>query len=192
MEKYNFYLNQYKDQKDQIKKDMAERIRLMKDSEKLAQRVQKVVADFNGKVYNKRLDDALFKLEEEKNASIAAAGGANRVGIYAKRAQRSSDRQWVLEIRIDNRPQAYRYDNKVQYFITVDLTDYTNGRIKAETFRPEDNNASSLEDYQAAHDQADTAEQVLADTLKAIQAFNALPFYLRSQIQLPYIYSHKQ
>ena len=181
-----FYLNQYNQQKDAIKTDLAKRLELTRENEKIALQIKDVIKRFDGKVYNKRFDDQLNTIAAEYNRDHAT-----QIYINVKRDQEYDTKQYIIQIEIQHFLQRYNYNDYVHHTIRASLTDYTNGRIKAETTREPSWNEANKNELQKAFDQIDTTSEKLCQMLEAVEVFNAIPLHLRNKIQLPYIYSHK-
>lgn len=191
MERYANYLNEYKDKRDQLKKRFAYDLSLYTKCERLAEAggaIDRIVKAFDGKVYNKRFDDQLKAIADRRNEALQPHQLAGRTFIAAKRQKRYSDGKWVLEIEIRILTGRAGYTDYVSYWLTVELTDYERGRIMADTYQVEPVNQRNRDDLTQALAQVDPAADVLANLLRAIEAFeNATNYNVRRHIRLPYI-----
>lgn len=190
MEKYDYLLNEYKDKRDRIKADAQTRIGLYSQNDDIADWLKKTVQAYNGKVFNKRLTDQFKAIQDKVNANLEAARAQNRVYIKATREKRYSDSKWVLQIEIQNRPQAQNYIDYESTFIEIELTDYTNGRVLAESWYYPPVNQSNKQLYIDALNQVDTAVEPYSKLLQAIEAFEAIPLHLRKRMRIPYQVTH--
>lgn len=186
MEKYAYLLNEYKDKRDQIKADAQTRISLYSQNDDIADWLKKTVQAYNGKVFNKKLTDQFKAIQDQVNANLEAARAQNRVYIEATREKRYSDSKWVLQIEIQNRPQAYNYTDYESTWIEIELTDYTNGRVLAESWYYLPANQSNKQLYIDALNQVDTAVEPYSKLLQAVEAFEAIPLHLRKRMRIPY------
>lgn len=190
MEKYAYLLNEYKDKRDQIKADAQTRISLYSQNDDIADWLKKTVQAYNGKVFNKRLTDQFKAIQDQVNANLEAARAQNRVYIKATREKRYSDSKWVLQIEIQNRPQVYNYTDYESTWIEIELTDYTNGRVLAESWYYLPSNQSNKQLYIEALNQVDTAVEPYSKLLQAVEAFEAIPLHLRKRMRIPYQVTH--
>ena len=181
-----FYLIQYNQQKDAIKTDLAKRLELTRENEKIALQIKDVIKRFDGKVYNKRFDDQLNAIAAEYNRNHTT-----QIYIAVKRDQEYDTKQYIIQIELRHSLQRYNCNDYVHHTTIVSLTDYTNGRIKAETTREPSWNEANKDELQKAFDQIDTTSEKLRQMLEAVEAFNAIPHHLRAKMQLPYICSHQ-
>lgn len=190
MEKYAYLLNEYKDKRDQIKADAQTRISLYSQNDDIADWLKKTVQAYNGKVFNKRLTDQFKAIQDQVNANLEAARAQNRVYIKATREKRYSDSKWVLQIEIQNRPQAYNRTDYESTWIEIEITDYTNGRVLAESWYYLPANQSNKQLYIEALNQVDTAVEPYSKLLQAVEAFEAIPLHLRKRMRIPYQVTH--
>lgn len=191
MEKYANYLNEYKDKRDQLKERFNHDLGLYAKCEELAKaggEIDRLIKAFDGKVYNKRLDDQLKAIADRQNEALQPHQLAGRTFIAAKRQKRHSDGKWVLEINIRILTGRAGYTDYVDYWLTVELTDYERGRIIAPTYQVEPVNQRNMDELAQALDQVDPATDALANLLRAIEDFEkATNYNVRRHIRLPLI-----
>jgi hypothetical protein len=190
MEKYDYLLNEYKDKRNQIKEDAKTRIALYSQNDDIADWLKKTVQAYNGKVFNKKLTDQFADIQNKVNANLEAARAANRVCIRTTREKRYRDQKWVLQIEIQNRPQACNYTDYESTWIEIELTDYTNGRVLAESWYYLPANTSNKQLYIDALSQVDAAVEPYSQLLKAVEAFEDIPLHLRKRMRIPYTVTH--
>lgn len=191
MEKYTNYLNEYKDKRNQLKERFNYDLGLYAKCEELAKaggEIDRLIKAFDGKVYNKRFDDQLKAIADRQNEALQPYQLAGRTFIAAKRQKRYSDGKWVLEIEIRILTGRAGYTDYVDYWLTVELTDYERGRIVAPTYQVEPVNQRNMDDLAQALAQVDPATDALANLLQAIEAFeDATNYNVRRHIRLPLI-----
>lgn len=196
MEKYTNYLNEYKDKRNQLKERFAYDLHLYNRCKELAKaggEIDRLIKAFDGKVYNKRFDDQLKAIADRQNEALQPYQLAGCTYISAKRQKRYSDGKWVLEINIRILTGRAGYTDYVDYWLTVELTDYERGRITAPTYQVEPVNQRNMDDLAQALAQVDPATDALASLLQAIEAFeDATNYSLRHHIRLPLIIGVQQ
>lgn len=191
MEKYTNYLNEYKDKRNQLKERFAYDLHLYNRCKELAKaggEIDRLIKAFDGKVYNKRLDDQLKAIADRQNEALQPHQLEGRTFIAAKRQKRYGDGKWVLEINIRILTGRAGYTDYVDYWLTVELTDYERGRIIAPTYQAEPVNQRNIDDVAEALAQVDPAADVLANLLRAIEDFEkATNYNVRRHVRLPLI-----
>jgi len=150
-----------------------------KENEQIAARVVEAIKDWNGKAYNARFDKVISKIAEQ------AKSGLIRTRI--ERKQNCGNRNYYIEIELRNQADRYSYTEYESYYLNVEISDWTNGRIKADTLECPSVNAATTNELEQAIKEFDQTAELYRQLNEIADKMNNTSYYLRGEMEKVYL-----
>lgn len=176
---------QFKDRKDEIIGKLNGQIKRREALAALAIQIKGIINANDGKCYNVKFDRQIEEAADQANAQGLNGGGYITTSIKGKRSY--GNNHYYLEIELRNHESRYNHTQYESYWLNVEVTDYTRGRIQAATMEDPSVNASNTNEIKNAIAQFDETAEIYARLCQAADDMNETSYLLRAFMEKVYI-----
>lgn len=180
---YNFNQHkpqQFKDRKEAIINKLNGQLARREAAKAIAQQIKEAIKANDGKCYNIRFDRQLEAIADKANASGQTGRGYVTTSVKGKRNYGNG--HYYLEIEIRNHASRYSYQEYESYWLNVEVTDYTRGRIQAETLEDPDLNEGNTQEIKRAIANFDEVADLYAKLCEVADQINETSYLLRAEL----------
>lgn len=176
---------QFKDRKEEIISKLNGQIKRREALAALALQIKGIIQANDGKCYNVKFDRQIEEAADQANAKGMTGNGWITTSVKGKRSY--GNNHYYLEIELRNHENRYRYTEYESYWLNVEVTDYTRGRIQAGTLEDLSVNASNTNEIKNAIAQFDETAEIYARLCQAADDMNETSYLLRAFMEKVYI-----
>ena len=173
---------QFKDRKEEIISKLNNKLQRREALAALASQIKGIIQANDGKCYNVKFDR---QIEEAAEAFSSSTHGWITTCVKGKRNYGNG--HYYLEIELRSHQDRYRYAEYESYWLNVEVTDYTRGRIQAATVEDPYANRSNTNEIKDAIAQFDETADIYARLCQAADDFNETPYLLRAFMEKIYL-----